>query len=118
MQANAARDELRLLLIGATGNVGQHCLQRLLEDAMESGEPVKILVATRDPEGFWSTYRHPRRCPAVVEPVKCDAGDPLSLAAVIAATAPTRIFIAMAQARQYAERPSCLTPCQFLTRER
>ena len=111
MQAHDGSSELRLLLIGATGNVGQHCLTKLLEDAAESGEPVKLLVATRDPEGFWAAYRHPRRCPAVVEPVKCDAGDPGSLAAVIAATAPTRVFISMAQALSPEAMVACGQAC-------
>eukprot|EP01044_Picomonas_judraskeda_P032961 COSAG03_NODE_12987_length_522_cov_3.222222_1_plen_160_part_10 len=63
MRLNAQRPEPRYLLLGATGNVGKHCLERLLADAAESGDAVRLIVATRDPERFWSGYRHPRRCP-------------------------------------------------------
>ena len=66
MRLNAQRPEPRYLLLGATGNVGKHCLERLLADAAESGDAVRLIVGTRDPERFWSGYRHPRRCPGLL----------------------------------------------------
>jgi|EP01046_Picozoa_sp_COSAG06_P024443 uncharacterized protein YbjT (DUF2867 family) len=111
MRVNAEGSELRLLLLGATGNVGRHCLERLLADAAESGEPVRLLVGTRDPEGFWSTYRHPRRCSAVVEPLACDVGDTASIAQAVAKAAPTRIFMALPQALAPEAMVSCGKAC-------
>ena len=110
-QEGAPPPQLRLLLFGATGNVGRHCLSALLAEAAPSLSPspspskmVVVVVATRDPEAFEATYRqqlsneYPTLDPAVVETVQCDAGDPQAIAAVIASVAPTRVFISMAQA--------------------
>jgi hypothetical protein len=70
----------------------------VLPARLHVGKRVKLLLGTRDPEGFWSTYRHPRRCPAVVEPLRCDAGDAASVAAAVAASAPSRVFVCLPQA--------------------
>jgi len=111
MQAKAEAGEQRLLLLGVTGNVGQHCLTRLLANAAESGESVKLLVGTRDPKAFSSTYSHPPSCPAVVEAVACDVGDAESIAAVIQKAMPTRVFIALPQALGPEAMLSCGQAC-------
>lgn len=111
MRANAERGELRLLLLGATGNVGKYCFERLLADAAKSGDPVRLIVGTRDPEGFWSAYRHPHRCPAVVEPLACDVGDAASIAQAVARASPTRVFIALPQALGPEAMISCGKAC-------
>jgi uncharacterized protein YbjT (DUF2867 family) len=65
----------RILLLGATGNVGRHALTSLAALSAASSLDMRLLVGTRYPEKFWSSYRHPSRCPAVVEPLLCDLGD-------------------------------------------
>lgn len=89
----------------------RHCLERLLADAAQSGEPARLIVGTRDPEGFWSTYRHPRRCPAVVEPLACDVGDAASITQAIGRASPTRVFIALPQALGPEAMVSCGKAC-------
>eukprot|EP01043_Picozoa_sp_COSAG02_P028376 COSAG02_NODE_1717_length_11210_cov_6.149401_3_plen_307_part_00 len=89
----------------------RHCLERLLADAAHSGEPARLIVGTRDPEGFWSTYRHPRRCPAVVEPLACDVGDAASIAQAIGRALPTRVFVALPQALGPDAMVSCGKAC-------
>eukprot|EP01043_Picozoa_sp_COSAG02_P002708 COSAG02_NODE_64_length_43111_cov_35.627709_21_plen_364_part_00 len=68
-------------------------------------------MGTRDPEGFWSTYRHPRRCPAVVEPLACDVSDAASITQAIAHASPTRVFIALPQALSPGAMVSCGKAC-------
>ena len=43
------RGEMRLLLLGGTGNVGKHVLQALVDRAELS---IKVFVSTRRPETF------------------------------------------------------------------
>lgn len=98
MQASGDKKVERLLLLGATGNVGQHVLSWLLEDASARDSEVRLLVGTRQPDTFWTGYRHPRRCPAVVEPVQVDLGNSASVAAAVAAARPDRVFMCLPQA--------------------
>ena len=87
----SARLEKRYLVIGGTGNVGKHTVHALVkglasaEEEQEESAVVRVLVGTRSPETFWASYRHPPRCPVLLEPTQCDATDPASLAAAIAA---------------------------------
>jgi len=94
----AAADEERLLVLGATGNVGRHVIARLvfLAGAGRTSQRVRILAATRQP-GAYSCDPPPEGCPAVVEPVACGASAG-EVAACVAAARPTRIFLCMPQA--------------------
>ena len=95
----AGRGERRFLVLGGTGNVGKHAVLALAKGAEEvEEEAVKILVGSRTPDSFWSTYRHPPRCRAVVQPVQCDLSSPESVGAAVAAAAASRVFLCLPQA--------------------
>ena len=93
----SGRQEKRYMVLGGTGNVGRHALLALVKGSSEDEAGVKVLVGTRSPETFWSTYRHPSRCPVVVEPIQCDMSDPASLSAAIATASASVVFCCLAQ---------------------
>ena len=105
------RQVLRLLLLGSTGNIGKYALLELAQHAAATGKEMRLIVGTREPEKFWSRYRHPPRCPAVVEPVQCDLADPSSVRECIATTSPNRIFLCLPQALSQSEMAASSLAC-------
>lgn len=90
--------ENRLLVLGASGNVGQHVVRSLVKlVATDSGEAARILVGTRTPE-TWEILP-PLECPAgAVAAVHVDLGDPASISAAIASAWPLKVFLCLPQA--------------------
>ena len=87
--------EQSVLVLGGTGNIGKHVVSGLAE----AGDgPSKILVGSRSPEAFHSTYSQPAGCQAVVQPVQCDLSSPESVGAVVTAAAASRVFLCLPQA--------------------
>lgn len=85
----------RLLVLGATGNIGRHVVKRLVSLASSGrlSARTQILAATRRPE----IYSTPETGSVVVEPVACSA-EPGDVAKCVATTRPNRIFMCMPQA--------------------
>ena len=88
------RREMRLLLLGGTGNVGKHVLQALVNRAELS---TKVFVSTRRPEAFCREEWFLKASKAVVEPVQCNLSCPKSVASTVTSVAPNLVFLCLPQ---------------------